>query len=500
MSRRSQPTAIALVLVGVTLLAGATLPVAGSTPPPPPGTLTQSGGWIRDASGRVVILHGTNAVWMTGPEYVPPTDKAVGLTAADAALMRDLGFNVVRLGWIWKGLAPQRYTIDEDYLDRLVAAARVLTGAGIYVLVESHQDMYNERYQGEGAPDWATNDDGLPVSALGFPGNYMGPATSRAFDNLWTNRDGLWQDYAMAWRAVAERFAGEPNILGYDLFNEPWPGSQWPSCVQPAGCPAFDRGFLQPFLDNTARAVRYEDPHHIVFYEPHVLFNFGVASSLGPPAIPGPVGLSFHDYCINRETRRTTGVPELQEATAPACPAMDDIVQMNARSAADSMGAARLLTEFGSSFPLADLDRYLDLADRSLVGWIYWEYKAWKGSKTVGLFSDNSDLSTLYEAKARLLSRTYPVAIAGEPVSWSFDPDTKEFLLEYTADPSVTAPTVVYVPVDRQYKGSPFIGYTVVATGATVLTTDPEATYVELENDPGASTVTVRIRGVTDPA
>lgn len=479
----------AMLVVGLASPGGG-VPAARATQAAPPGTLTVDGGWLKDEFGRTVVLHGTNAVQML-PPYVPLVTEAAGLTPADAQLMKSLGFNTVRLGWIWKGLAPQRYTIDQGYLDKLEAAASVLTAEGIYVLIESHQDMYNEKFGGEGAPDWATIDDGLPVSALGFPGNYMGPATSRAFDNLWTNRDGLWTDYALAWRAVAERFADNPYILGYDLFNEPWPGSQWATCAQPAGCPAFDHGLLQPFLENTARAVRYADPNHIVFFEPHVLFNFGVASWLGAPQIPGPVGLSFHDYCINRELRRTTGEQTLQDAAWPACAPLDDLVHRNARATADAMGAARVLTEFGSSFPITDLDRYLDLADRHSVGWMYWEYKAWKGSVTVGLFTKNDDLSTLRQDKAGLLSRTYPMAIAGEPISWSFDPDTKEFLLQYAPGPNVTASTLVYVPVARHYQQ----GYSVAADGATVTVThpDPAFDYVEIQNISDAETVTIRI-------
>src|SRR5690606_39149555 len=110
--------------------------------------------------------------------------------------------------------------------------------AGIAVLLDFHQDMYNERFQGEGWPDWAVLDDGLPAAPRnGFPANYVGmPALNRAYDHFWANAPGpggvgLQDRYAAAWRHVAARFGDHPAILGYDLLNEPWPGGAWESCA-----------------------------------------------------------------------------------------------------------------------------------------------------------------------------------------------------------------------------------------------------------------------------
>ena len=51
---------------------------------------------------------------------------------------------------------------------------------------------------------------------------------------------GLQDHYAAAWRHVAQRLGGEMGLLGYDLFNEPFPGTLWEPCVSLAGCPEFD--------------------------------------------------------------------------------------------------------------------------------------------------------------------------------------------------------------------------------------------------------------------
>ena len=42
------------------------------------------------------------------------------------------------------------------------------------MLLDFHQDLFHERFQGEGAPDWAVQDDGLPAEPqLGFPNQLL---------------------------------------------------------------------------------------------------------------------------------------------------------------------------------------------------------------------------------------------------------------------------------------------------------------------------------------
>ena len=95
---------------------------------------------------------------------------------------------------------------------------------------------------------------------------------------------------------------------------------------------------------------------------------------------------------------------------------------------------------------------------------------------------------SLKQAKADILIRTYPQAVAGVPKSFSFDPETKEFLLAFEADPSIDAPTEIFVPVDRHYGGS----YTVQVEGPAMVTSAPNATLLTLANT-GAGPVFVRV-------
>ena len=68
----------------------------------------------------------------------------------------------------------------------------MLAKRGIHSLIDFHQDLYNEKFSGEGWPDWAVLDDGLPAEPLaGFPATYItSPGLNRAFDNFYANKAG----------------------------------------------------------------------------------------------------------------------------------------------------------------------------------------------------------------------------------------------------------------------------------------------------------------------
>src|SRR4051794_32363349 len=149
------------------------------------------GRWVTDAKGRVAILHGFNMVNKIARSGYAP--DAIGFGNDDAALLARQGFNIVRLGLAWKAVEPQPGHYNEAYLDRIEQTYRTLHSHGIAVLLDFHQDMYNERFQGQGAPDWAvvgpaaTED---PFPQAGFPANYLlQAAVNQAYDAFWNNTE-----------------------------------------------------------------------------------------------------------------------------------------------------------------------------------------------------------------------------------------------------------------------------------------------------------------------
>jgi endoglycosylceramidase len=419
---------LAVAAVALTCVVSAAAWAAPATP------LGHSGRWITDAKGRVVILHGVNMVYKRPPYY----PAATGFSADDASFLQRNGFNVVRLGVIYAGVEPSPGSYDDGYLNQIAATESTLAKHRIFSQLDFHQDMYNERFQGEGWPDWAVQDDGLPnVPQLGFPANYFGmPALLRAFDHFWANDPGpggvgLQDRYAAAWAHVASRFASAKHTVGFDLLNEPWPGTPWATCLTLNGCPAFDTGKMEPFYRRVFDSIRAVERQKLVWYEPNVLFNFGADTNI--PALGDRAsGFSFHFYC-------TPGV-----AAAPynlaSCDEQNEHVLSNADKRAQATADALMLSEFGATDDLGTIRSNIALADRHLVSWEYWHYcecqdPTTSGTGTQAIVVDPSQPPTgsnVKEAKLDVLSQPYPQLVAGTPQRWSFDPSTRIFQLIYS--------------------------------------------------------------------
>lgn len=450
--------------------------------------LRQSGVYMVDANNRVVLLHGMNAVWKIKP-YSPP-NTAAGFTAADADWLRDHGFNSVRLGVLFAGVMPQEGVIDQAYLKSIDRVVQLLASRGIYVLFDFHQDIYNEKLGGEGFPDWATYDNGVPVvPGIPFPAGYFLPAAYAVFDNFWMNNHSLWDHYRAAWKAVAQKWKDQDRNGGYDLLNEPFPGTQWATCASPLGCILFDTVYLQPSMDYFRAGIREADSGNIVFYEPNFLMNGGAESWLGTnPINDANIGLSWHKYCVLGLVLHSQGFNDL-----PLCPQLHELVNNSAESAIARMGSTSLITEFGASDDLADITQVTEQADKLLTGWQYWSYKNWGDPTTEsqtsggqGMFTKDEDLKTVKVDKLKLLERTYPQATVGTPVELSFDPATAAFHYRYRPNASAIGHTEIYVPVALHYPD----GYSVTTSGATVVSKS-NAKVLLLENLPGATEVVV---------
>jgi endoglycosylceramidase len=423
---RRGTTAAAVAVIGAILFASAAQ--AGPTAP-----LSHSGRWITDAKGRVAILHGVNMVTKV-PPYAP---AAQGFGDDDAAFLQRNGFNTVRLGLIYKGVEPSPGGYDDGYLNSIAATEANLAGHGVFSLLDFHQDMYNERFQGEGWPDWAVQDDGLPNPMLGFPNNYFSsPALIRAFDHFWANDPGpggvgLQDRYASAWAHVASRFATAGHTVGFDLLNEPWPGTPWSTCLTLNGCPAFDTGTMAPFYRRVFDRIRAVEGQKLIWYEPNVLFNFSADTNI-PALGDRAAGFSFHFYC-------TPGLAAPPYNLA-SCDEQNDHVLANADKRAQTSGDALMLSEFGATDDLATIRANVKAADRHMVSWQYWHYCECQDPTTTGTGTQAIVIdpaqppsgANVKQTKLDVLAEPYPQVVAGTPAGYSFDDTTGRFTLAYS--------------------------------------------------------------------
>ena len=181
-----------------------------------------------DKQGRHVILHGINLVCKDrNKNYIGDWNET------DFSKLKEWGINCIRLGIIWDGLEPSPGNINFRYLAELDRFIELARENNIYVILDMHQDLYSHKFGADGAPEWAVIDDGKPHIHLGgiwSDAYFTSPAIKTSFDSFWDNKKaidgiGLQDHYALCWKEIAKRYASNPTVIGYDIMNEPFIGS-----------------------------------------------------------------------------------------------------------------------------------------------------------------------------------------------------------------------------------------------------------------------------------
>jgi endoglycosylceramidase len=452
--------------------------------------LGHAGRWFTDDQGRVLMPHGV-AVMDFGPAHLP---EAVGFGDDDAAFLAAHGFDVVRVGFNWSGVEPQPGVIDDAYVGSIERTVATLALHGIYSVIDLHQDGYGPMTGTDGAPDWATLTDGAPNNHLGFgPDYFANPALERAFDNLWANTPGpggvgIADRFAAMLAALGQRFRDQRYVLGYDIFNEPWPGSQYPTCMNPEGCPVFDAE-LSAFYRRAVGALRAADPNHLAFAEPNLFFDFGASTHLQDPwgGDGGAAGFAFHDYCLGAGAG--DALPPVPQ-NGLACPVEENMVMQNAIAYAEQAGAALINTEWGATDDVATTERVADELDAAQVPWAFWQYNS---PRFVADPHQPPTGSNVNQAGLAAVDRPHARAVAGVPTTTSWDSASDTFRLTYATAPppgAVRRPGAV-----TEVWTSPLHfpgGYRVEVSGARVISA-PGAAVLVLRNSPGASEVRLQL-------
>lgn len=495
------------------------------------GTLHSDGGqFLTDGLGRTVQMHGVNAVYKLAPYRMTVTPGQVNtLNDADAVRMQRLGFNVVRLGVLWEGIEPGtggpnqsgictsgpasdphmwNASVASSYLDEVAKVVAALGRHHIYALIDMHQDVWNQLFSGEGMPQWATCTDGNPITV--YPGrwsaNYSNPAVVSSFNHLFDNDvvGDLQGEYQRSWSAIAKRFAQNPWVVGYDPINEPADYSptvihqRWYSprlsCMY-AGSSGAAREIGHPAAlpcpvgspkTGVIQAIEKADHHHLVFPEVDNAAHGHHAYLLGVINLPRIV-FNFHDYCAQRSG--VTGNPTDLEA----CSSSELAAMVRRTQERDQMGSTRtpqgpamFMTEFGatSSEALASL---LAMDTTTLgLGWMWWSWRYYDdptGSSAEALIDDQQQLSP----SATAIATTYPVAIAGTPLSSVLDPVDGQYALTYLPNTKIDAPTTIYVSQSAYPHG-----YCSIVDGGEI-TSRPGSGLLTVSSQPGAKVTVVRI-------
>ncbi|HOZ47253.1 MAG TPA: cellulase family glycosylhydrolase [Candidatus Hydrogenedentes bacterium] len=516
----SRSQRVVVVFLSLTLAAGGAC--AG-------GVIGTSDGRFVDGSGRHVILHGVNVGFgdrrdESGRRYGAWADE----TEEDFAHMRAWGLNCVRLVLFWASVEPECGQYDEAFLDAVAEKVAWAKAHDLEIILDFHQDLWgiDNGNIGRGMPGWATLDGGRAhvVGEVWSDAYFQSPAILAAFDSFWANAPGpdgvgIQDRFALAWKHVAERFASEPAVLGYDLLNEAGFGSEIRALV-PVGAPRtalalaralwqstitldditaivtesekrpailrllddpdlnrsimgsagpmafhFERTKLHPMYQRVANAIREVDSRHILFLEPNVLSNAGVPSKMQP--VLGADGrrdaaqaLAPHVYDLTTDT-------SYMDVTR-----VDRLAFTLDRRAEQGRFADMpvLVGEWGA---YVDGQRVphgaramVEAFERHLFSETYWYFRR------------DLDAKWYFD----YVCRPFPEAVAGIITGYGTDAESGAFWCEWNEDGTIAEPSCVFVPtrwypngfdVTIEPQGQGYVATDVPGAGNTMLEVAP---------------------------
>jgi hypothetical protein len=255
-----------MAFVAVAYLAGC---AAGGELPPGGEGYSVGNGMSVGPGGEAIFLKGINV----REEAKYHSAHLIPLTDREIALLRESGFTTIRLLTFWQAIMPEKEKIDQDYLERLFQEADRLAQAGFFIVFDLHQDLWGVPF-GDGAPDWACPEELKAGYQAEEPwwSNYFSPQVKACFDNFWQDVE-LQELYARALSAAAEKLCVIKNLVGFDLMNEPFPGTAF-------GQRDFDNSVLLPFYQELCQSLSTVCPQRLCFIEPSRAYDFGLADPL----------------------------------------------------------------------------------------------------------------------------------------------------------------------------------------------------------------------------
>ena len=451
-------------------------------------TISVAGKRLIDDNGRERIFNGINFVY----KGVDKDEDGVIRYKTDLnedviKALRAKGMNIIRLGLTWAGIEPEPGKYNTEYLDGYKEILKLCDKHGMYVYVDWHQDLFSAfcSAPGDGAPEWACiytkkRQDPLFIWAEGY---FFHKDIHKSFDAFWENKDvngkGMRDSFCDMLTFTVDYLKGFDCIIGYDVFNEPFPGTpggkmfrslvkngvetilfnkrvdrkklikdalskEVMEMLSVADDHKVYRGILgktkemmyefdtkryYPFLVAAAEAIRKVDKTGIIFSENCYFSNLGIPCSV--PRIVYKDGtreenhlFSPHGYDITVDTPLTNN----------ASPYRIDFIFDEHKRTQERMDVPVLVGEWGGMVPGSDeypaLEHLIEKFDKNMWSHTYWHY--------FGGF-ENSEIMNV-------ICRPLPVAVAGEIKGYSYDRKNKEFTLTYTGSSTVKAPTLIYLP------------------------------------------------------
>jgi endoglycosylceramidase len=411
-------------LPALVLVLAACTPGAETPPEDAPIRLRADADGLFGPDGRQLLLRGVNAR-VEGLFDVTFDDGRVALepippfTAEDCTSLAGLGFNLLRLPVNWSGLEPARGAYEAAYVDGVREVVSVCWDAGVYTLVDLHQDAYSKHIGEDGAPLWAIvppPDELLEGPLEDLAERRTSGQVLRSFRSFFDDEEDLQGAYGAMAAHLAAGLADLPGLVGIELMNEPL---------------AFDDEALDAFHDTVGAAVREAVGDLPLVFEPDSLRNFNDSD---PATFPWSLGNGVyapHHYTDVFTDGWAGGDVNALRASVQAAAAEAAIHR-----------SPLLVGEFGNSLgnPNGRLwfEESLTAYDEVGASWAFWVWEEWS-QDSWGLWDavdgeEGPGRGAFREEMADLLARPFPQAIDGTLEGFVWDGEALTVSLSNAGD------------------------------------------------------------------
>lgn len=383
---------------------------------------------IRDSYGRIVQYRGVNHSNYAkhSPDNMPWHDGSA------YRLLPKWGYNLIRFQMYMSAVMPKKDSIDFAYLNAVDLHFAKLESYGIDVVIDWHQDVYGERFGGNGFPEFMTYDNDIPFKEVEpWHMNYKEPAVVAAFTNFWNNTDGIQDKCVETIKFVLKRYQHRKNIVGLDPFNEPFPGIH---------VVTFEQQYLPNYLRKIEQVLTEDGRGIMLFFEP-VIFATTIPTLLDfKPSVKAVYFPHYYDATIDY------GVGK--EYAKQNWRLLKEVVEIRALEAQE-FGVPLMIGEFGMKGGVEGRLQFYDdmmyMADKYQFGWTVYSFD-------MTIHTSMAMIDTAYNETEIMqkLVRVYPQRIAGNEPEWTHSDGS--FRLTYKPDTSIKAPTVVFIP--ERFKAS----------------------------------------------
>ena len=408
MSRWGPAAAAAALLLAAGCATGGSGSTGASSAPlpplPPPFHPASAAGatrpWVTTAGGKFVDQHGR-------PVILRGFDVSVGQSDL-APIAAQMGANFVRIYVGWNAIQPRpqvhgHYRWDAKVLGQLDNEVAAYRRVHVNVLIDFHQFHWSPYFaqatckagksvcRASGVPAWF-------YAGGRYEATKRGEAEAQAA--FWTSESSRSQGYYAAFAAmIAARYAPDPNVVGYEVFNEPHPGRLGDTTAATDTMLRWQAGIRA--------AIQKVDPARTVFIMCRGGGEGVGTASLAPFGSLDHLALDWHDYFNGGsggfDAAGDNWVPSWRDTHNQASPSYTGTGSSQARvlrvplARTRALGIPLLVGEWGvhtgAPGSAAYQTQMLDLFGKEGVSWTRWVLSSSGG---FGLL--NKDLSPTSEA------------------------------------------------------------------------------------------------------